>query len=169
VRILLGWLILISCAALAGLIQSRWTEGVRSERETLLRSRGARTGPDDGWSQVIVGVPSGAEAADVEWYPLPHPVDSDLPPDAHDDNDFDLPEVAPEPEDRTWQVRISSGMVLSKLCAEAYGRGTPEIVDAVARYNGLENANRLSVGDVVFLPPYSELYDADGAPLTPLR
>jgi hypothetical protein len=169
VRILLGWLILLTCAALAGLVQSRWTEGVRTERENLLRARGARTGPDDGWSQVIVGVPSGAEAADVEWYPQPDPVDPELPPDPSYGDDDELPDVPPEPEDRTWQVRISSGMVLSKLCAEAYGRGTPEIVDAVARYNGLANANHLSVGDVIFLPPYSELYDANGAPLTPLR
>lgn len=165
-RILLGWLILITCAALAGLIQSRWTDSVRAERESLLRSRGARTGPDDGWSQVIVGSPSGAEAAEIEWYPQPLPVEP--PPD-----EFEEPAPAPTPEseieERTWQVRISSGMVLSKLCAEAYGRGTPAIVEAVARYNGLENADKLAVGDVIFLPPYGELFDANGEPLTPLR
>lgn len=167
-RILLGWLILLTCAALAGVIQSRWTEGVRTEREELLRARGARTGPDDGWSQVIVGAPSGAEAAEIDWYPQPLPVDPEPEPTFDDDLSPSI-DPAPEPEERTWQVRISSGMVLSKLCAEAYGRGTPQIVDAVARYNGLGNANHLSVGDVIFLPPYSELYDAQGAPLTPLR
>ncbi|MCA8978884.1 MAG: hypothetical protein H6831_15135 [Planctomycetes bacterium] len=164
-RILLGWLILITCAALAGLIQSRFTESVRTERESLLRARGARTGPDDGWSQVIVGAPSGAEAAEVEWYPQAEPV----PPEPEPNFDDDLGEGSvpvPEPEDRTWQVRISSGMVLSKLCAEAYGRGTPSIVDAVARYNGLDDANHLSVGDVILLPPFDELTDANGAPLT---
>jgi nucleoid-associated protein YgaU len=166
VRILLGWLLLISLAALAGLVQSRFTESVRAEREEILRARGARTGPDDGWSQVIVGEPSGAEAADIEWYPQPEPAAPQTDPEFEEGAP---PELATEADERTWQVRISSGMVLSKLCAEAYGRGTPQIVAAVARYNGLDDADHLAVGDVILLPPYSELYDADGDPLTPLR
>ena len=88
---------------------------------------------------------------DIEWH------GDELPP----------PDPLP-PTEPTWQVTIQSGMVLSKLCSQTYGRGTPNIANAVARYNGMEDANQLAVGDVILLPPYGDLRDEDGAPLPPL-
>ena len=170
VRILIGWLVLISIAALAGLIQSRWTDGVRADRDELMRARGARTGPSSEWSRVIVGRPSGADAADIE-LELP-PAFDDLPPERGMDPDGIVPDPAPlppEPEARVWQIVIQPGDVLGKLCAKAYGKGTPGIVAAVARYNGIADPNRLSVGDRVLLPPYEDLRTESGEPLTPLR
>ena len=182
-RILLGWLLLLSLAALAGLIQARWTDGVREERDALMRSRGARTSAaeeDDGWSQVVIGRPSGEDPFDMEWPPVdegevPGPEWTDEPQpyadwvDPGDDPARVLPPPPdPEPAPQVWQVTIQSGMVLSRLCAKAYGRGTPSIVEAVARYNELEDPDDLRVGDVVLLPPYGMLVDADGRPLPPL-
>lgn len=185
-RILLGILLLLCLAALAGLIQARWADGVRSERDALMRARGARTSADDGWSRVIVGRPSGAAPADVEWPQWPEPA----PPDdggewfedggygdvgygdagdfgygdsGHGDlgygdaNHGDAPSPDTEPPAQTWHITVRPGMVLSKICAEVYGRGTPDIVAAVARYNGLDDPDQIRPGDELVLPPLDDL------------
>ena len=48
-------------------------------------------------------------------------------------------------------------MVLSKICAEVYGRGTPDIVAAVARYNGIDDPDQIRPGDELVLPPLDDL------------
>ncbi len=186
VRILLGILLLLCLAALAGLIQARWADGVRTERDALMRARGARTAAGDGWSRVVVGRPSGAAPADVEWPQWPEPPvtddgewfeDGGLGDTGYGDvgygdtgygdtgygddptpyDDVVPPRPEPEPPAQTWHITVRPGMVLSKICAEVYGRGTPDIVAAVARYNGIDDPDQIRPGDELVLPPFDEL------------
>jgi hypothetical protein len=68
------------------------------------------------------------------------------------------PEVSVSPEEATWVVQ--PGDTLSGIARQLQRTGTPgttaELVRTVARLNGLPDPDRISVGQVLTLPPRSE-------------
>ncbi len=112
-----------------------------------------------GWGRVVVGIPSGATstlptAAELDPDPVPalEPIDP-------------LPEERPLPAD--FELVVPRGAVLSTLVQNHYGTIRGGLVDAIARYNGLESADALRVGQKLFLPSL-ELLERATSPATPL-
>lgn len=136
---------------------------------TLRASRAARaaasTSPERertrdlpaGWGLVVVGEPSGA--APVEAAPAPR--------------DAGAPAAAPAPDaephdDASWRaleqralgdyrITVRAGQTLSELCRAHYGTAPHDLVEALARYNGLKSPDAIAEGETLLLPERSRL------------
>jgi len=148
----LALLLLLACGfGLAGLWQSRRLEAMRSARDTAARvAEGelAETGSGlipAGSAVVLIGHPSGAaplESASVE---LPDQ------PEVTDAGEFDYPDLP------DFELKVRSGQSLSSIAEAHYGENSRALVNALAEYNGLEDPNRLRVGDRILLPEIERL------------
>jgi nucleoid-associated protein YgaU len=59
--------------------------------------------------------------------------------------------------------RIEPGETLSQIAKEHYGSAAHDLVAALARYNGLADADELVVGAVLRLPPLDRLGEPGSA------
>lgn len=139
--------VLIAAFVLAWMIQERWADARREERDAAY-ARPSEVGTDlpEGFSRVVVGEPSGAA-----------PVTPPSPP---------APRAAPDPGrggspsangDRLRHHVVVKGESLSKICAAFYGTARKDVVEAVARANGLSNPEAVRAGQQLVLPPLQEL------------
>ena len=147
-RALLGWLLLFGLAALAGLGTARWRAEARTRGDSLTQAQDdEKPGVP---ARVLFGQYSGA--APVRAEEVVPPV---TPPLLHE-------ESAPPPAPAPLKVPVHPGSTLSKLCQEYYVEvdrpPLSEVVDAVAKWNGLTSPNDLRAGEVLELPPLSSLF-----------
>ena len=148
-RIFVGWMCLLLLFGVAGYFHQTWTDEKREEALRLRSEEGEST------THILIGGASNAAPLVVEEPgPGPH-----SPAGGEGELTPQLPEQLP-PEDWTppvFEVRVGPGQVLSKICAQHYGRATPELVRALAAYNDLADPDALQVGQKLQLPERSVL------------
>lgn len=126
-----------------------------------------------GWGRVLLGRPSGAEPTprpEPVFAPDPAPDEqgqdglpsfSVPPPDPADDVDPLNDDGTNTPPPPSWpadqELKVRPGQSLSKIIATAYGRATPSLVERLARYNGMANADNLRIGQTLQIPVIEKL------------
>ncbi|MFT4709967.1 MAG: nucleoid-associated protein YgaU [Planctomycetota bacterium] len=178
-RILIGLAGLFSVFALAWLWQERNIEQsrrIRNSAPDLLAKANGEITPSEpkasplahlepGWGRIVLGRPSGAEptarptqaapAADAD---VPASEQPEPPASPTDETAYESAPVPSEwPADQELTVR--PGQSLSKIIASAYDRSTPELVSKLATYNGMENADKLRVGQKLLIPSKDKLLE----------
>ncbi len=147
-RLLLGGLLLLVLFLAATSWQKHWTSQARADRSAA-RGSGAAPAGDlaDGWSHVIVGRASGSEAyaAPARDAVRPQPLQVGPSPAP----------AAPAPSPNEWT--IAPGQSLSMICKQHYGSARLEVVDAVAKHNGLASPDLVREGQKLDLPPIEAL------------
>jgi len=122
---------------------------------------------EEGWGRVVVGAPSGAAPRLRPDAPLdPEPVaPAGEGPDVGNPGSSAeplAPEVPASPPPR-WpadlELVVRSGQSLSKIVAAEYGRSTPELVDLLARYNGMDDPDKLRLGQSLRIPVRGKLLE----------
>ncbi|HEV8111537.1 MAG TPA: LysM domain-containing protein [Planctomycetota bacterium] len=146
-RLLLGGLLLVVLFLAATTWQKHWTSQARAERSAA-RGSGVPAADDlgDGWSRVIVGRPSGSEAH------VP-PAQAQVP--AANAPVAPSPTTAEATAATSWTVE--PGQSLSLICKAHYGSARLEIVEAVAKHNGLASPDLVREGQKLELPPIDAL------------
>ncbi|MAE46650.1 MAG: hypothetical protein CMJ86_07140 [Planctomycetes bacterium] len=154
-RGLLGLLILSGLCLLA----ANWQENLRSQAlKTRRLERGIpsheepQVNGEDGWSTLVLGTPSGATsiAPDKSAPKEVEPPATKVP--------ASIPIQPPAPEfkvDR--KLVIAPGDSLSRICEQHYGTSRLEVLEALARYNGLRSANQIRTGATLLLPDRDRL------------
>lgn len=161
-RTIVGLLLLLGLCAGAWQWQTRWSDGVRAERETLRNTPSGLREREESWGEVVIGRPSGAPPADIE-IPLDvdvEPPESDLP-FLFEDEEEDIPRNVPPPppvREQDFDYVVPGGRVLSKICEEFYGSGRPPIPERVAEYNGMPSPDALREGQTIKLPAWERLF-----------
>ena len=151
-KTLIVLLLLATGFALAALWQSRHMGTLHAEqRRSWKVSDGelaeTRSGPvPEGWAVVVVGAPSGA--APVEFA---DPEPTATPAEAPEEQT-----TAPPPLGDL-ELEVRAGQTLSGIAHAHYGTAPPELVQALAEYNGLENADSLRAGQTLLLPELERL------------
>jgi nucleoid-associated protein YgaU len=133
--------VLLAAFVLAWRIQDRWAAERREERDAAY---GLASESEDGFGRVIVGEPSGAAPILV----TPPPAAPTAP----------VPNAAGA--DRLRHHVVQKGEALSKICAAYYGTARKDVVEAVARANGLASPEMVRAGQRLVLPPLAELKSA---------
>jgi nucleoid-associated protein YgaU len=144
----LALLLLLACGfGVAALWQSRRLEAMRSDREAAARvAEGELSETESGLipagsAVVLIGRPSGVA-------PLEDAAGDAQVTDAGDFEHPDLPD---------FELDVRAGQTLSSIAEAHYGESAPELVRALARYNGLEDADLLRIGDRIRLPQIETL------------
>jgi nucleoid-associated protein YgaU len=148
--------VLVAAFVLAWQIQDRWAEGRRAERDAAYARAGA-SGEDlpGGFGRVVVGAPSGAPAIEGQRPPAG-------PPRPREGTGPAKPGPAPAPGaqaafDRLRRHVVRRGDSISEICTQFYGTAREDVVEAVARVNGLSNPGAIREGQELVLPPLDEL------------
>lgn len=137
--------VLLAAFVLAWRIQERWAAERRDERDAAY---GVASESEDGFGRVVVGEPSGAAPIVVTPPPAARPASGAAP----------VPTSAGA--DRLRHHVVQSGESLSKICAAYYGTARKDVVEAVARANGLSSPETVRAGQRLVLPPLTELKSA---------
>lgn len=113
---------------------------------------------DEGWGRVVVGSPSGA-APRLRPIPEATPTAQDEPtPSVERPAPETVTETAPPPRfPADLELVVRPGQSLSKIAAAEYGRSTPELVTALAAYNGMDDPNKLRAGQTLRIPVKAKL------------
>jgi nucleoid-associated protein YgaU len=142
-RVALWIAVLLAVFAVAWLVQERWAQARRDERDAAWQRPAGDAGDlPDGFSRAVVGAPSGSPAVT----PLQPPPSAQPAPRAG-------ARTAPSPV----QHRVKPGETLSEICAAFYGTARADVVAALARHNGLSKPEALRAGQVLAMPALSEL------------
>ena len=173
-KLLLGVLLLLAAFAAAALWQRSWRAEAVAEREIARERGGAGAMQSDAsrkgtWGRVIVGRPSGADPAAPVMTPSPLAESNPAAP-------AERTAAAPDASGRTSptsgtsaiptkasssEVVVRAGDNLSSLCQAHYGTSRLDLVQALARYNGLKDPDHLREGQTLALPPVDQLLKKD--------
>lgn len=162
-RILVGLTLLFLTFGLAAWWQRRTLNEMRLQRGAASGVTSVEAERLPGWGELVVGEPSGAD-----------PVERPLPPTATDSGAAGRGEgqrgggeraggapggvVQPPPTyPPPYELRIRSGQRLWSLLERHYGHVGPGLVQEIADYNGLADANVLEVDQLLLLPSEEEL------------
>ena len=144
-RAFVGLTILVTLFAMAVAWQDRWTEGLARERDHIRTTPELAASPADGWSRLIIGRPSGAPV------PVPQPVflerGEEEPEDESPLENWDEPAFAQDTEHV-----VAPGEVLGTICQKHYGTARMDLVNLVAKYNRLADADDIRLGQTIRLP-----------------
>ena len=163
-RLLLGALVLVALFLGAATWQRRFSQAARDERDASLGVRTSKEveAPAEGWSVVTVGRPGGGDPYGA---PTPTRAPASVGTSAAPTSASPPPQVSaspaittPEPSgagSKEWIVE--AGQSLSRICAARYGTSRPDVVDAVARHNGLSSPDLVREGQRLDLPPIERL------------
>lgn len=144
------WILsLLVLFATAWLVQARWREAAAREL-----GRAELRPLDQGWSRALVGRPSGVEPVDVPPRAVPQAPSEDSPA-------VEAPR-APSKDTQTNATAaarhvVTAGQTLASICALHYGSKKKDVVAALARFNGLADANSLRVGQTLLVPRIEDL------------
>ncbi len=159
-RLLLGVLLLLTVFAAAAIWQRSWTSAARAQRD---EARGPASASDlgPGWSRVIVGRPSGDEPPESSAGGPEGPPRSprNAAPPGGDPRQGSPPSPQPDADAGVVRHRVQKGESLSAICSARYHSARRELVDAVARFNGLANADDVREGRELLLPPEEKLLE----------
>lgn len=174
-RILIGLVGLFSVFGLAAVWQKHNIEQSRKIRdnapdvlaasrpEPVLQEEGPSLAP--GWGRLVLGRPSGA-APITRSLPLATPrathqvgtyVEEPEQQPTYTTPPASIDPVAPPTWPADQELKVRSGQSLSKIIADAYGRSTPSLVSRLASYNGMENADKLRIGQALRIPVIEKL------------
>jgi nucleoid-associated protein YgaU len=149
----LALLLLLACGfGLAALWQARRLDELHAHHEAAEQVAKGHLGETEsglvaaGSGVITVGRPSGAA-------PLEGGADG-APDGATGETDVGAFEHPDLPD---FELEVHPGQTLSKIAATHYGAASNALVLALARYNGLQDADLLRVGDVILLPEIEEL------------
>ena len=155
-RALLLLLLLAVAFAGAALWQDRQLGQLRADREALAQVAEGRLGETDsgfvpeGWAVVTVGRPSGAGKIVIE--PAPASIGEAAPPPN---------EAGGPPADwralGDFELVVQTGQTLSGIAKTHYGTAGGDLVRALAEYNGMDDPDRLRLGQDLSLPPIERL------------
>jgi nucleoid-associated protein YgaU len=159
VRAALWIAVLVAAFVLAWRIQERWSLERREERDAAYARPSETDAPlPDGFSRVVIGQPSGAPAVEP---PPGSRARTGSASSTHADGGTDPRSgSAGDHAAQTGQVRryvVVAGDSLSEICSVAYGTARKDVVEAVARANGLTDPGAIRVGQHLVLPPLAEL------------
>jgi len=122
---------------------------------SLLRRAGPESVPREpvpalppGWGSVVLGAPSGAQPPAQLQPPAPAPAPAPEP---------QAPTAPEPPAAREFELTVSPGQTLSKICKEHYGTASVALVEALARFNQLASADAVRAGQKLRLPPLATL------------
>ncbi|MEZ6018254.1 MAG: hypothetical protein R3F49_24365 [Planctomycetota bacterium] len=159
-RALLGLLLLGGLFLSAATWQGRMTQRLREQRALeygIPKDAASRSDGRAGWSELVLGRPSGAAPlpplarpeAGLEPGPEPTPgADSDAPAGTAPSAAHTGRRYAPD-----FEYEVQPNDVLGVICQKHYGKGRlRELVPAVARYNDLSSADGIVAGKVLLLP-----------------
>lgn len=152
--------LLVAAFVLAWQLEDRWSDAHRAERDAAYsRITADESALPEGFGRVVVGAPSGAD-----------PILGQQPPDvgsgtrtgmdATSTNVGAEPARSASPPSNPAGLRrhvVRKGESLSKICAAFYGTARKDVVDAVARANGLTNSGAIREGQALVLPTLEEL------------
>jgi len=141
--------VLVAAFVLAWKIQERWADDRRAERDAAY-ARPSEAGGElpEGFSRAVVGEPSGAAPI------LPPVVNTPVP---RTGGAADSSSSGASAADTLRHHLVKSGDTLSQICAAAYGTARKDVVEALARANGLSEPEALRIGQQLVLPPLAEL------------
>jgi len=160
VRAFAGWLVLIALCGLTGYLQSRWSDQVRAERESLRSAPTDLRGREESWGELRIGRPSGALPIELpEFSPetLPETPSVAQQEGAGQSSEQPAPQTE-QPAPTIFEYIVPQGRVLSKICEDFYDSGRSPIPERVARYNGLASPDELRAGQKILLPPWELLF-----------
>ncbi|MEM6674952.1 MAG: hypothetical protein AAF726_19035 [Planctomycetota bacterium] len=152
-RALLGLLILGSLFVMAASWQNRTTSELRERRERRYGIPSDSVAVPEGWGRLVLGRPSGAEPIPA---PEPPPAEALLPAAdvAPPDEGAPPPTYAPD-----FEYTVQPTDVLGEICQRFYEvRPLAKVIEAVATYNDLDDANSIRAGDVLLLPDPEVLF-----------
>ena len=155
-RTLLGWLILFGLAALAGWGTARWRAEARAKGESATKvSDDELPGVP---ARVLIGAPSGAAPIQRDEPAVRDALTVGLEEELREPDQAPPFPITPAPV----RLSVRPGSTLSGLCQEFYSDTDrpplTQVVEAVARWNGLASPNDLRAGQVLELPPISSLF-----------
>jgi len=164
-KIALGLVLLLALFLAAAIWQDRLTDDLRLEREAAARELDeGRVGRElpPGWIEVVIGAPSGAPPVEAPRQPFPQAAQgtpAGLAGDApvHEAAGTELVEGEPDGSLPDFELEVAPGQSLGTIAHAHYGTAPVRLVEALAAYNGLADADRLTVGQVLYLPPYEVL------------
>jgi nucleoid-associated protein YgaU len=143
-RVALWIAVLLAAFAVAWLVQERWAQARRDERDAAWQRPAGDAGDlPEGYSRAVVGAPSGSP-------PIVPPA---APPPAAQPAPRKDVQASPQPVNH----RVRKGETLSEICAGFYGTARADVVEALARRNGLSKPEVLRAGQVIVIPPLAEL------------
>lgn len=150
--------ILIAAFVLAWRIQERWSADRREERDAAY-ARPSDEALPEGFSRAVVGRPSGAAAVEVPPASRTSHASEPSGGETHvpDPQRTGSPGITPKSGDGLRRYVVADGDSLSKICAAVYGTARKEVVDAVARANGLADPGSIRVGQHLVLPPIADV------------
>jgi nucleoid-associated protein YgaU len=155
-RVALWVAVLLAAFALAWVVQARWRQGVQSANDAAFGHAAAGSSElPEGLARAVIGAPSGADPVERRAAPAPTP-----PPPSGTDAEPAAGAPAGEPPPReppARRHRVRAGETLSQICQGVYGTARAEVVQALARANGLTHPDQLRAGDELVLPPRSAL------------
>lgn len=150
--------VLVAAFVLAWQLQDRWANARRAERDAAY----SRITPDDartpeGFGRVVVGAPSGADP--ILGQQPPSVVSGGGTGASSKDAGADSAKSPGPGSGSSTPSRhvVRKGESLSKICAAFYGTARKDVVDAVARANGLTNAGAIREGQTLVMPTLEEL------------
>jgi nucleoid-associated protein YgaU len=161
--------ILLAFAAAFGLAawwQSRRIDRLRRESELAQKLRDGELGETSsgivpqGWGVVVVGRPSGAEPIGGERGEVEDAVEYEDATEARPDSAPASAATPPALDPASladFELTVAPGHSLSEIAKEHYGTASGAVVGALARYNGLTDADRLTAGQRLLLPPIERL------------
>ncbi len=164
-RFVLGALVLLTVFALATRWQDRWTDEVRADRDRAFERQEL---PSDDRApvlgRVIVGLESGAPPyardASSSGGTAPPATRADAPA-AGAEKALAAPAGAPSSAQssalRVFELKVERGQQLGELCRKHYGSARRELVESLARYNGMASPDALREGQLLRLPPIETL------------
>ncbi len=173
-RILLGALILVALFLAATTWQRRFSEAARAERDASLGMPTARAfeAPAEGWSVVTVGRPGGGEpygpspaprppapatATGTATAPTPAPPQRPTSSPGSSAQPTSVPQTPKPAAQGATAWTVEPGQSLSRICSTRYGTARAEVVDAVARHNGLASPDLVREGQRLDLPPIEQI------------
>ena len=171
-KLLVGVLLLLVAFAAAVLWQRSWLATAEAKRDLAqqsdMRDSPAPTRAGNGdWGRVIVGRPSGADPVEPPTSATPSATrtpSSDAPTPADRSGARATtagPTHAPADTGPASSVIVQRGDSLSSLCQAHYVTSRKEVVQALARYNKLKDADQLREGATLLIPPLDRLTAGD--------
>jgi len=162
VRILVGLTLLFLTFGLAAWWQRRTLNDMRLQREAA-----SGTSLEEerlpGWGELLIGTPSGADPVERTQSPAEsEPGTEDMEERSraaggHPGAPQALPTQPPPAFPPPYELRIRSGQRLWSLLQRHYGHVGPELVQEIADYNGLADADMIEVDQLLLLPSEEEL------------
>jgi nucleoid-associated protein YgaU len=164
--IAVGLTLLAALFAAAWIWQQSLFDAFRTDRARRAgeadRAADPAEGPAPGWGEVLVGGAAGPAPAEAAPGPRPgprQPVPAIPGPGGDDPGPAPAvpepvpdPLASPPPETGERQITVGPGESLWGIVNREYGRATPARVEALARFNELENPDLLAPGQPLRLP-----------------